>query len=73
MSTHSGRNPPASTVSTDNTPDAIIERFKRNVDRSLLRENLRRTIDERLRMNAELVEFGEVLARAIRVAERALP
>jgi hypothetical protein len=60
-------------VSTDNTPDAIIERFKRNVDRSLLRENLRRTIDERLRMNAELVEFGEVLARAIRVAERALP
>ncbi|MCC7002997.1 MAG: hypothetical protein IT357_12645 [Gemmatimonadaceae bacterium] len=60
-------------MSPDNTPDAVIELYKRDVDRSLLRENLRRTIDERLRMNAELVEFGELLARAIRVAERPSP
>lgn len=70
MSTHSGRNPPVSPMSPDNTPDAIIELYKRDVDRSLLRENLRRTIDERLRMNAELVEFGDALTRARRVAER---
>lgn len=54
-------------------PDPIVELYKRDVDRSLLRENLRRTIDERLRMNAEFVTFGDALARAQRVAERPSP
>jgi hypothetical protein len=52
------------------TSDPIVELYKRDVDRSLLRENLRRTIDERLRMNAEVVAFGDALARARRAAER---
>lgn len=60
-------------MNATNTPDATIERYKRDVDRSLLRENLRRTIDERLRMNAQLVEFGDALARARRAAERLSP
>lgn len=48
--------------------DPVVEAFKRDVDRTLLRENLRRSIDERLRLNAEAAALGAELRRA--VAER---
>ncbi len=51
------------------TSDPLVEAYKRDVDRTLIRENLRRTIDERLRMNAEGIALGAELQRA--VAERA--
>ena len=47
-------------------PDPVIEAYKRDVDRSLLRENLRRTVDERLRSLDGLRRFGDELQRAVR-------
>ena len=47
-------------------PDPVIEAYKRDVDRSLLRENLRRTVDERLRSLDDLRRFGDELQRAVR-------
>ena len=45
-------------------PDPVIEAYKKHVDRTLLRENLRRTVKERL---ANLVALQR-LAREVRRA-----
>jgi hypothetical protein len=45
-------------------PDPVIEAFKKDVDRSLLRENLRLTVEERLRKLMDLQNAAEELARA---------
>ena len=50
--------------------DAVIEAYKRDVDRSLLRENLKRSVDQRIRSLIELEEFGNELGRAGRKARR---
>lgn len=47
-------------------PDPVIEAYKRDVDRSLLRENLGRTVEERLRSLDDLRRFGDELRRAVR-------
>lgn len=39
--------------------DPVVEAYKRDVDRSLLRENLKRDVTSRLRMNAELQAFAQ--------------
>ena len=44
--------------------DAIIDLYKRGVDRTLLRENLRKTPDERLRDLVELARFHQEVRRA---------
>ena len=44
--------------------DPIIEAYKKDVDRTLLRENLRRTIDERFRNLMELQRLADELRRA---------
>ncbi len=49
--------------------DPIIELYKRDVDRTLLRENLGKSVDDRLRLNVEMLLFGNELRRAMRVAE----
>lgn len=49
--------------------DPVVEAYKHGIDRTMLVENLRRTVDERLRMNAEVQMFGNELHRALRVAE----
>ena len=42
-------------------PDAVIDAYKRGVDRTMLRENLRRSVDERLAMNDDLLALtGEM-------------
>jgi transcriptional regulator with XRE-family HTH domain len=51
-------------------PDPIIEAYKRDVDRTLLRENLRRTADERLTSLVALQRFGEDLERAVQASRR---
>ncbi|HLA90066.1 MAG TPA: helix-turn-helix transcriptional regulator [Gemmatimonadaceae bacterium] len=51
------------------TVDPVIEAYKPGIDRTLLVENLRRSVDERLRINAEVQLFGNELRRAMRVAE----
>ena len=45
-------------------PDPVIDAYKRDVDRTLLRANLARTVEERLRNLARLQRFGEELRRA---------
>lgn len=50
--------------------DPVIESYKRGVDRTLLRENLGKSVDERLRINAEMLLFGNELRRAMRAAEQ---
>ena len=46
--------------------DPLVEAYKRDVDRTLLQENLRKSIDERLRSLAELQEFGNELQRSVK-------
>ena len=58
--------PPA----TDIAPDPVIEAFKKDVDRTLLRENLKLTVEERLRNLMRLQRFAEEIRRAGRQAFR---
>lgn len=51
-------------------PDPLVEAYKNDVDRTLLRENLTRSIDERLRSMAELQELGRELERAVRARRK---
>lgn len=51
-------------------PDPVIEAYKRDVDRSLIRENLRRTPEERLRDLMRLQRAGTELHRAMEAALR---
>ena len=44
--------------------DRIIELYKRDVDRTLLREQLKKTPDERVRELVEIERFAEELQRA---------
>jgi hypothetical protein len=55
-----------STVSLE--PDPVIEAFKKDIDRTLLRQNLTRTVEERLRNLIELQRFARELVRAGRKA-----
>ena len=50
-------------------PDPVIEAYKRDVDRTLIRENLRLSVEERLEKLARLQEFAEELRRAGREQE----
>jgi hypothetical protein len=49
-------------------PDPVIEAYKQHVDRSLLRQNLMRTPDERWRVLAAAQRLAEELRRAGAVA-----
>jgi hypothetical protein len=49
-------------------PDPVIEAYKKDVDRTLLRENLRRTPEERLDNLAALQSFAAEVRRAGREA-----
>ena len=44
--------------------DAVIEAYKRDVDVSLIRENLRLTVDQRFQQLMKLQQFAEELQRA---------
>lgn len=54
----------------DATPDPVVERYKEDVDRTLLRDNLRKTVTERVRTLGEWQEVGRELERATRQARR---
>ena len=51
-------------VPTVPEPDPVIEAYKRDVDRSLIRENLRRSVEERFERLIELQKFSAELRRA---------
>lgn len=50
-------------------PDPVVEAYKRDVDRTLIRENLRLSVEERLEKLMRLQEFAEELRRAGREQE----
>jgi len=49
--------------------DPVIEAYKKDVDRTLIRANLRLTVDERFQQLMKLQEFAEELRRAGKEAE----
>ncbi len=49
-------------------PDPVVERYLRDVDRTLLRRNLALSPEERLTQLQELARFAEELRRAGRKA-----
>jgi transcriptional regulator with XRE-family HTH domain len=51
-------------------PDPVVEAYKRDVDRTLLRENLRRTVDERMQTLVAMSEFVDEIRRATLKAKR---
>jgi transcriptional regulator with XRE-family HTH domain len=50
--------------------DPVVEAYKKDVDRTLLRENLRKSVDQRLRLLTEHQELGRELQRAVRDRKR---
>ena len=50
------------------TTDPLIEAFKRDIDRSLLRRNLEKTVDERVRSLQALSRLADEARRAGRLA-----
>ncbi|MFL5276796.1 MAG: hypothetical protein ACJ79O_15695 [Myxococcales bacterium] len=48
--------------------DPVIEAYKKDVDRTLIRENLRRTVEERILQAEELQRTAEELRRVGRAA-----
>jgi hypothetical protein len=53
--------------------DAVINAYKAGVDRTLLRENLKRTVEERFIRLMELQAFAEEIQRAGREARKKQP
>ena len=51
-------------------PDPVVEAYKRDIDMTLLRENLRRTPEERVRNLMALQRLAEEARRAGRKATR---
>ena len=49
-------------------PDPVVEAYKRDIDMTLLRENLRRSVDERVRNLMALQRLAEEVQRAGREA-----
>ena len=45
-------------------PDPVVEAYKRHIDQTLLRENLRRSVDERVRNLMALQRLAEEARRA---------
>ncbi len=50
-------------------PDPVVEAYKEGIDRTLLRENLRLTVEERFRHLMRLQALAEELQRAGRAAK----
>ena len=45
-------------------PDPVIEAYKRDVDRTLLRENLKRTVEERIEALVRALDMVQEFRRA---------
>ena len=49
-------------------PDPVVEAYKKDIDRTLIRENLKLTVRQRLEKAAALARFADELRRAGREA-----
>ncbi len=52
------------------TPDPVIEAYKQHVDRSLLRANLRLTVEQRIQKLMDFNRFTEEMRRAGKEAKK---
>jgi len=52
------------------TPDPVVDAYKSGIDRTLIRENLKRSPEERLRALQQLQAFAEELRRAGKTLDR---
>jgi len=52
------------------TSDPVIDAYKNDIDRTLLRENLKLSVEDRLRQLMELQRFAEELRKAGRTIPR---
>ena len=52
------------------SPDPLVECYKKDIDRTLLRENLKLTVEQRFLKLMELQRFAAELRRAGREARR---
>jgi hypothetical protein len=57
-------------ASTDLRPDPVVEAYKKDIDRSLLREQLRRSVDERVSRMIAALRLATALREAGRDGER---
>ena len=53
-------------TATELEPDPVIEAYKKDIDRTLIRENLRLTVEQRLENLMRLQEFAEELQKHLR-------
>lgn len=51
-------------------PDPVIEAYKNGIDRTLIRENLKRSVQERFERLSELQRLAQQLRRAGTTAQR---
>ena len=51
---------------TELEPDPVIEAYKKDVDRTLIRENLRLTVEQRFENLMRLQKFAEEMRRVVR-------
>ena len=54
-------------------PDPVVAAYKKDIDRTLIRENLKLTVEERFRKAMALQRFAEELRRAGREARSRKP
>jgi hypothetical protein len=54
-------------------PDPVVEAYKRDIDRSLIRENLKLSVEDRFRKAIALQRFADELRRAGREARQRKP
>lgn len=51
-------------------PDPVIEAYKKDVDRTLIRENLKLTVEQRIEQLMRFQQFAEELRRAMQQAQQ---
>ena len=49
-------------------PDPVVEAYKKDIDRTLIRENLKLTVEERFQKTMALARFADELRRAGKAA-----
>jgi hypothetical protein len=54
-------------------PDPVIEAYKKDIDRTLIRENLKRSVEERFRNAMAFARFADELRRAGRAVRARQP
>jgi hypothetical protein len=54
-------------------PDPVVEAYKKDIDRTLIRENLKLTVEERFRKAMALARFADEMGRAGREARLRRP